>query len=175
MLNSHLEFCRTRESRLCIRRESFIICDTHRQTCTGKCVSHDRLILSSAQDKPDGRHMVRRVPELTVNDCDVHTQLTQVFSTKTPDLQLDNDIPTLRNVEQQQIQHDIFAVSVLVGDRDPDLSSDERHSTSKLHEGVLDAIDQHLLDVSFRRTLALLTFPWVVTAVPWAGSCGFRC
>jgi hypothetical protein len=86
-----------------------------------------------------------------VDEGHVEAQLAGVLGLEGADLELDDDVPQLLDVEQQQVEDVLVAVDV-----EPDLPVDEREPGAELPQGLDEAVHQRLLEVAFGDLLAQL-------------------
>lgn len=107
-------------------RREIVTRDGDRLGGASECVPDDGLVLVGDQEHPD-RVLVLRPPQPVLNEGDIETELTGVARVEFRGLELDDHIPKLVDVEEQQIE-EVIAVDIEV-----DLAANKREKCALLH------------------------------------------
>lgn len=102
------------------------------------------LVAAPGDEDPD-RGAVKLSPPRVVDDGDVEPELAGEGGLEFACFQLDDDVPELLGVEEEQIDEE-----VVTGDVEVRLAVDERKARPELAEGVNDPVEESLLKVTVR-------------------------
>jgi hypothetical protein len=115
-----------------------------RLSSTGQGVPDDGLVLVRDEKHPDGG-LVLRSAQPILDQGDIEAELAGIARVELGGLELDDDVPKLFDVEEQQIDEEVIALDIEV-----DLTTDEREPGSELTQSVDDALDEPILEPALR-------------------------
>lgn len=115
-----------------------------RLSSTGQGVPDDGRVLVRDEKHPDGG-LVLRSAQPILDQGDVEAELAGIARVELGGLELDDDVPKLFDVEEQQIDEEVIALDIEV-----DLTTDEREPGAELTQSVDDALDEPILEPALR-------------------------
>lgn len=107
-----------------------------------ECVSDDGLVLVGDQKHPD-RGVVLRPSQPVFDEGNIEAELARVSRFELRGLELDDYVPELVDVEEQQVDEEVIAVDIEV-----DLAANEREAAAELAESIDDALDEAVFQSS---------------------------